>query len=120
MHVSAAKPGAANRALTVISSIWNWASSEHDELELPPNPAKGIRRNPEEGHERFLSGDELARLGEVLERAETAGLPYVTSTKRNPAPNMRPSPRTAPGKSTLSQSRRSGCFYSRARGCEKF
>jgi integrase len=95
MHASAAKPGAANRALTVISSIWNWASSEHDELELPPNPAKGIRRNPEEGHERFLSSDELARLGEALERAETAGLPYdIDETKPGAKHAPKPENRT--------------------------
>jgi len=95
MHASAAKPGAANRALTVISSIWNWASSEHDELELPPNPAKGIQRNPEEGHERFLSSDELARLGEALERAETAGLPYdIDETKPGAKHAPKPENRT--------------------------
>ena len=82
MHSSAAHPGAANGALTVLSSIWNWAAREHEELELPPNPAKGIRRNPEHGHERFLSSDELARLGDALAMAETTGLPYgVDETK---------------------------------------
>jgi integrase len=82
MHSSAAHPGAANRALTVVSSIWNWAAKEYEDLELPPNPATGIKRNPEQGHERFLSSDELARLGDALARAETAGLPYsVDETK---------------------------------------
>jgi integrase len=82
MHSGARRPGAANRALTVVSSIWNWAARQHEDLDLPPNPAMGIERNPEEGHERFLSGDELARLGDVLSKAETAGLPYsVDDTK---------------------------------------
>jgi integrase len=82
MHSGARRPGAANRALTVVSSIWNWAARQHEDLDLPPNTAMGIERNPEEGHERFLSGDELACLGDVLSKAETAGLPYsVDDTK---------------------------------------
>jgi integrase len=83
MHADlAAHPGAANRALSVISAIWNWAASEHEELALPANPAKGIKRNPEQGRERYLSTDELARLGDALVEAETSGLPYsVDETK---------------------------------------
>jgi integrase len=78
MHADlAAHAGAANRALSVVSAIWNWAAIEHEDLALPPNPAKGIKRNPEEGRERFLSSDELARLGDALEEAETVGLPYT-------------------------------------------
>jgi integrase len=74
MHSCAAHPGAANRALTVVSSIWNWAAKQHDDIDLPPNPAAGIDRNPERRCERFLTGDELARLGDALVRAETVGL----------------------------------------------
>jgi integrase len=49
---------------------------------LPPNPCKGIKRNPEEGRERFLSVDQLARLGDALAEAETVGLSYdVDETK---------------------------------------
>jgi integrase len=70
----AATPGAANRALTVVSSIWNWAANEHDHLPWPPTPAKGVVRNPEQGRERFLTTDELGRLG--LREGETVGLPY--------------------------------------------
>jgi integrase len=82
MHSGAAHPGAANRALTVVSSIWNWASREHDEIILPQNPVKGLRRNPEKSRERFLDNAELGRLGEALMRAENEGLPYgVDETK---------------------------------------
>jgi integrase len=83
MHaIHADHPGAANRALSVVSAIWNWAEREYDDLALPPNPAKGIRRNPEERKERFLSSEELARLGDALAMAETTGLPYaVDETK---------------------------------------
>jgi integrase len=82
MHAGAAHPGAANRALTVVSSIWNWAAAEHEELDLSPNPVKGLKRNPEKSRERFLDNAELGRLGLALARAENEGLPYsVDETK---------------------------------------
>jgi hypothetical protein len=41
-----------------------------------------IERYNEEGRERFLTSEELARLGDVLRKAETIGLPYdVDETK---------------------------------------
>jgi integrase len=41
------------------------------------NPARGIEKYAEEGRERFLSTDELTRLGDAIREAETAGLPYA-------------------------------------------
>ena len=70
MHSGAGHPGAANRALTVFSAIWNWVAKQHDDIALPRNPAAGIDRNPERRCERFLSGNELARLGEALATAD--------------------------------------------------
>jgi integrase len=75
-------PGAANRAVSVVSAVWNWAVIEHEDLGLPTNPAKGIRRNPEQGRERYLSTDELARLGDALVEAETIGLPFTVDETR--------------------------------------
>jgi integrase len=94
MHSSAEHRGAANRALTVISSIWNWGARQHDGLDLPSNPAAGIERNPEKRCERFLTGAELARLGEALAMAETTGLPYAIDeakpgSKHAPKPENR-------------------------------
>lgn len=68
-------PGAANRALAVISSAWNWAAV-HDEIDKNQNPAAGIERYPEHSKERFLSDAELTKLGETLRTAETTGLPW--------------------------------------------
>jgi integrase len=68
-------PGAANRALAVVSSIWNWAA-RRDEVRAEDNPAKGIERYKEQGKERFLTSEELARLGEALSVAATSGLPW--------------------------------------------
>ena len=81
-HSLAGTPGAANRTIAALSAVWNWTAGERDDLTLPPNPCKGIKRNPEKGRERFLSVDELARLGDALAEAETIGLPYdVDETK---------------------------------------
>jgi integrase len=86
MHADLADhPGAANRALSVVSAVWNWAAIEHEELALPPNPAKGIKRNPEEGRERYLTMDELACLGDALAAAETIGLPYMVDETKSKA-----------------------------------
>jgi integrase len=40
------------------------------------NPCRKIDRYPERHRERFLSADELGRLGATLRRAETEGLPW--------------------------------------------
>lgn len=53
-------PGHANRALSFLRSLYNWASN----VELIPtvNPAVGIRRFPSYARERFLDGDEASRV----------------------------------------------------------
>jgi integrase len=43
------------------------------------NPARGIKRYREQGLERFLTAEELNRLGEALREAETTGLPWETN-----------------------------------------
>jgi integrase len=68
-------PYQANRALALVSAIWNWAA-RRDEVALADNPAKGIERYPEKGRERFLTSEELARLGAALSDGETIGLPW--------------------------------------------
>jgi integrase len=82
------KPYQANRALALVSVVWNWAA-RRDEVALADNPAKGVERYPEHGRERFLTSEELFRLGAALARGETEGLPYVvdeTKAKAKHAP----------------------------------
>jgi len=75
-------PRAANHALALISAIWNWAARHRDEVALADNPAQGIERYREQGRERFLTGEELSRLGAALAEGETIGLPYsIDETK---------------------------------------
>jgi integrase len=68
-------PYQANKALAVISAIWNWAA-RRDEVDRNLNPASGIERYREKGRERYLTSDELGRLGDVLRGGETVGLSY--------------------------------------------
>jgi integrase len=76
-----ASPYQANRALAIVSAIWNWAA-RRDEVAFSDNPARAIERYPETGRERYLTGEELARLGDVLREGEAIGLPYsVDETK---------------------------------------
>jgi integrase len=82
LHGNIKAPGAANRALSVVSAILNWASAEHDDLELPSNPAKRIRRNPERGCERFLTSEEFARLGGTLREGRTILDPFAVAAIR--------------------------------------
>lgn len=74
-QTSRASPVVANRALAVFSSLWTWAA-RRDLCDANANPAKGIERNRERGRERFLSDEELSRLGATLRLAETNGLPW--------------------------------------------
>jgi integrase len=46
------------------------------------NPCTKIERNAENARERFLSADELGRLGATLRRAESEGLPWKVDTHK--------------------------------------
>jgi hypothetical protein len=83
LHTSlSATPYAANRMLAAVSSLYAWAESHGLLPEGHGNPARKITRYREQGRERFLTTDELARLGDALQEGETIGLPYsVDETK---------------------------------------
>jgi integrase len=81
-------PSAANRALAVVSSIWNWAA-RREEVGAGANPCLGIERFAENSRERFLTSEEFARLGDALRLAETTGIEWAvdeTKPKANRAP----------------------------------
>ena len=73
------RPSAANRCLALFDTVWNWAASK-GEL-AGPSPTKGLERNQERSRERYLTPDELRRLGKALREAETTGLPWVVDEK---------------------------------------
>lgn len=62
--------------------MYSFAESEGHLPEGYPNPARKITRYREQGRERYLTGDELARLGDALREAETVGLPYSVDEAR--------------------------------------
>jgi integrase len=78
-------PGAANHCLALISSIWNWAA-RRDEVVSGANPAKDIERYRQRRSERFLTSDEIVRLGDALRVAETDGIPWIVDDS---APNAK-------------------------------
>jgi integrase len=74
-------PVSANRALVSLSGVFTYASKAG----LVPesfNPARGVDKFKEEGRERYLSTDELARLGSALRAAETKGLEWPLKNGR--------------------------------------
>jgi integrase len=72
-HALRQKPTAANRVLALLSKMFNLA--ERWGLRVDgTNPCRHVERFPERPRERFLSDDELARLGTVLKGAEEGGL----------------------------------------------
>lgn len=79
------KPATANRVVALIKAFYHWL--ERRELFTGKNPARGIEMYRENGRERFLTVEEMARLGQALRVAETIGLP--------PAPGHAKEPRTA-------------------------
>ena len=88
LHVRMKKrPYQANRMLAVVGSLYAFAGKR----KLVPggfNPVRGIDKYPEKGRERFLSGQELARLGNALREAETIGIPWQVDTTKPTAKHV--------------------------------
>lgn len=68
-------PYAANKMLAVLSKLYNWAG-DLGLIKEGTNPTQKIERFYEEQRERFLTGEELERLGAALIEAETIGIPH--------------------------------------------
>ncbi|MBK8645314.1 MAG: DUF4102 domain-containing protein [Gemmatimonadetes bacterium] len=83
-----ATPYRANRVLAMLGAFFSFAEDE-GLRERHSNPAHAVKPYPEVPRERFLSAAEVARLGEVLTRAERHGLP-AAGNKRRPPPAKKP------------------------------
>ncbi len=69
-------PFQANRVLAVVGSMYTFAGRAG----LVPegtNPARGIDKFKESRRERFLTGEELERLGGAIREAESTGVPWT-------------------------------------------
>jgi integrase len=76
LHVSLTEHRArANRVISYVRSLYSWAGT-HGHVPRDFNPARHVKLYKEQGRERYLSSEELKRLGEVLRQAETTGLPW--------------------------------------------
>jgi integrase len=85
LHVRMKKqPYQATRVLAVVGSLYTFSSKRHL-VSSGVNPARGIDRYPEKARERFLTADELGRLGDAIREAETVGLPYTVDEKKTTA-----------------------------------
>ena len=89
----AATPFQANRMLAVVGSMYAFAGRAGI---IPDgiNPARKIDRFMENHRERFLTGEELERLGGAIREAETIGIPWTvneakTTAKHLPQPTHR-------------------------------
>jgi integrase len=65
-------PYQANRLLAVLSKFFNWCE-RHGFRPDHSNPARHIEKFKEEKRKRYLSAEELARLGDALRQAEQDG-----------------------------------------------
>lgn len=82
-HSLKATPYQANRTLALLSKMFNWAE-RHDYRPDASNPCRHIEKFRERSRDRFLSEEELARLAQTLEDAETNGQksPHVLAAIR--------------------------------------
>lgn len=79
----------ANRAVALVSSLYSWAGRA-GEVPRGTKPARDVSRFREQARTRYLSGEEIARLGATLTLAETKGLPaYEGESKHNRRPENR-------------------------------
>lgn len=69
------RPTMANRVVKAVSSLYRYAAIA-GEVDEGFNPTRGIRFFNEESRERYLTTEELQRLGATLRLAETEGLPW--------------------------------------------
>jgi len=96
IHVAlgaAGKQPTANRLVSMLSALFNFALRRRLASAGFVNPVFGLERYREEKRERFLTTAELQRLGDVLRQAETTGLAWdpkpTGKTKHAPKPENR-------------------------------
>jgi integrase len=71
----------ANRTVVALSGVYKFATRRRIIVE-GVNPARGIEKFPERSRERYLSTEELGRLGQTLRLGETKGLPWPREPDR--------------------------------------
>lgn len=80
-------PFQANRVLAVVGSMYAFAVRASIVAE-GTNPARRIDKFNESRRERFLTGEELERLGSAIREAETIGIPWTVDESRPTAKHV--------------------------------
>jgi len=95
LHSSLANtPFQANRVLAVVGSMYAFAAGSGIVPE-GTNPARGIEKFKESRRERFLTSDELERLGNAIREAETVGVPWTVDESQPGAKHVSKTKRSA-------------------------
>ena len=89
MHrwIGLTKPVTANRVVECVGSVYRYAAT-CGLVDRGFNPAAHIEAFREQRRERFLSTEELARLGEAIREAETTGIPWEVDESRPTAKHI--------------------------------
>lgn len=75
-------PVTANRTVVALKAAYNFAT-EHGSLpETTKNPAVGIELFDEKARQRYLTADEMRRLGEAIVESETVGIQWEPDPSR--------------------------------------
>ena len=89
MHrrIGQTKPVTANRVVECVGSVYRYAAT-CGLVDRGFNPAAHIEAFREQRRERFLTSEELARLGEAIREAETTGIPWEVDESRPTAKHI--------------------------------
>jgi len=86
-------PVTANRVVSLIGTIFAFGLRTKALPKGTENPVTGIEPFDEKPRQRYLTGEELLRLGEAIREAETVGIPWAPDptkkTKHAPKPENR-------------------------------
>jgi integrase len=74
--VGASYPVTANRIVSVLGAAYAYGAKTGILPNGLQNPARGVDKYREQGRERYLTLEEMRRLGEALRLAETEGIPW--------------------------------------------
>jgi integrase len=86
-YIGKDKPMTANRVVECIGSVYRYAAT-CGLVKRGHNPAAYIEAFREQRRERFLSSQELGRLGDAIREAETTGIPWELDEKKPTAKHV--------------------------------
>jgi integrase len=86
-RIGQTKPMTANRVIECIGSVYRYAAT-CGLVKRGHNPAAHIEAFREQRRERFLTSEELARLGDAIREAETTGIPWEVDEKKPKAKHV--------------------------------